>query len=157
MRVPTRILMMSRVSRHRGTLRHSSSSIVGLPHIDVPLPSALCPLLPASATLPFGLPFFFFFFFFILQSSGHLCVLYFNPGCYHLFSRCVVVVVVVLCYHPQILSNLTALHSFTPPFPSLCYAHFIYSPRSLTFIFILYHSSRGGTTCYYSTRLLHFS
>jgi len=103
MRAPTRTSMTSRVSRHHGTLRHSSCSIVGLPHIDAPLPFATLSLL-----VWFALSFLFSFF--IDSSLWSLVCINFNPGCYHLFFPAVLL---YYCYHPQILYNLTALHSFT--------------------------------------------
>jgi hypothetical protein len=119
MRAPTRTSMMSRVSRHHGTLRHSSSSIVGPPHIE--------------ASLPFPTP------------SLWVCLIYFHfsflwsPICVSSLILVAIIsffsaVLLYYCYRPQILFNLTALHSFTPFF--FCYAHFIHNPRSLAFIFI---------------------
>src|SRR6266403_2933213 len=68
MRVRTRILMMLRVFRHHGTLRHSSSFIVGQPHSD------------AALNLRNPLPFLSIFSF-----LWSLPCIYFNPGRYHLF------------------------------------------------------------------------
>jgi hypothetical protein len=146
MRAPTRTLMMSRVSRHHGTLRHSSSSIVGLPHID--------------ARLPFEIPSLMVCLFYFHSSFlwSPVCI-NFNPGCYHLFlPLCCCITVVTI--HKSCLIPLRSIH-LHHVFP-LCYVHFIYSPHSLVFIFILYHSSRAGTTRCCSTRLascllLHFS
>lgn len=135
MLAPTRTLMMLRVSRHHGTLRHSSSSIVGPPHIDAPPPFPLIVCI---------------FFFFHPHSSGRPCVLILIPVAIISLSRCVVLL--LLSSTNFVYYDLTALHSFIPFVPSLFYAHFIYSPHSLAFIFVLYQSSRAGTTYCYSTR-----
>ena len=143
--------MMSRVSRHHGTLRHSNSSIVGLPRVDPSLPFPTPSLLVCII----------YFSFFITLVPG-VCVFSFNPGCYHLSfpPLCCCITAIV---HKSCLISPRSIHLLQtpPPLPLFCYAHFIYSPRSLAFMFTLYHSSHAGTLCFYSTRLtsclLHFS
>jgi hypothetical protein len=130
--------MMLRISQLHGTLRHSSSSIAGLPHNDAPLPFATPSLLVCL--------------FILISHSSFLwspvCI-YFNPGFFHLIFPlccCIIVIIDESCLISPRFIHLLHL------FPSLCYAHFIYSPHSLAFIFILYHSRRAGITCRYSTR-----
>jgi hypothetical protein len=96
---------MSRVSRHHGTLRHSSSSIVGLPHIDAPS-HLIC---------------LFYFHSSFLWSP--VCI-NFNPGCYHLFLPLCCCITAIIIHKPCLISprSIHLLHLFP-----LCYVHFIYS------------------------------
>ena len=110
----------------------------------------LCPLQPA--------PFWFAFLNFIPHSSGRPCVFILILVCYHLFFPLCCCITAFIHKSCSISPRSIHLLHFFP----LCYAHFIYSPHSLAFIFILYHSSRAATTCCYSMRvasclLLHFS
>jgi hypothetical protein len=73
---------VARIPAH-GTLRHSSSSIVGLPHID--------------ARLPFEIPSLMVCLFYFHSSFlwSPVCI-NFNPGCYHLFlPLCCMIAVII--------------------------------------------------------------
>jgi hypothetical protein len=64
----------------------------------------------------------------------------FNPGCYHLFLPLCCCITAVIIHKSCLISprSIHLLHLFPP-----CYVHFMYSPHSLAFIFILYHSSHA--------------